>query len=64
MASKWIQKAVSGMKRKGTVGAFTRWAKSHGYKSVTTAAIRAGLRSKNALTRKRANFARNVRRRR
>lgn len=62
MPSKWIQKAVSRMKKKGTVGTFTRWAKSKGYKGVTSAAIRAGLHSRSAITRRRANFARNVRR--
>ena len=60
--SRWLQKASARMKKKGTQGAFTQWCKSRGYKGVTGACIAEGLRSKNPTTRKRANFARNVRR--
>jgi len=52
------------VKRKTTIkikkpGSFTKYCKSKGYKGVTCACIREGLKSKNPLTRKRANFARN-----
>jgi len=40
-------------------GSFTAYCKKKGYKGVTCACIREGLHSKNPLTRKRANFARN-----
>jgi len=61
MAKKWIQQARANMQRKGTVGAFTRWAKRKGYKSVTAKAIQAGLKSRNATIRKRAQFAATMR---
>lgn len=41
-------------------GLFTQWAKEHGHKGVTDAAIREGLASKSAVTRKRAQFALNA----
>ena len=63
MAKKWIQKATARMKKKGTVGAFTRWCKAQGFGGVTNACIAKGLRSKNPKIRRRANFARNVRKR-
>ena len=40
-------------------GTFTRYCIRDGYKGVTKDCIRKGLNSKNPLTRKRANFARN-----
>ena len=40
-------------------GSFTAFCKRKGYKSVSCACIKEGLKSKNPLTRKRANFARN-----
>lgn len=40
-------------------GKFTEWAKEHGHKGVTDAAIQEGLASKSAVTRKRAQFALN-----
>ena len=40
-------------------GSFTKYCKSKGYKGVSCACIKEGLKSKNPLTRKRANFARN-----
>jgi len=39
-------------------GAFTQYCKRLGFKGVTQACIQKGLKSKNPLTRKRANFAR------
>lgn len=41
-------------------GKFTQWAKEHGHKGVTDAAIQEGLASKSAVTRKRAQFALNA----
>ena len=43
------------------VGSFTAWCKKQGYGGVTTACIKAGLNSKSAAIRKKANFARNAR---
>jgi len=40
-------------------GAFTTFCKKKGYKGVSCGCIKEGLKSKNPLTRKRANFARN-----
>jgi hypothetical protein len=54
---KWMQGAAARMKRKGTVGAFTRWCKAQGYGGVTSECIRAGLKSSNPTIRKRAGFA-------
>jgi uncharacterized Fe-S cluster-containing protein len=42
-------------------GSFTAWCKSHGFNGVTNACIQAGLKSKNATIRKRAQFASNAR---
>lgn len=61
---RWIQAASKRMKKKGTVGSFTRWCKRKGYGSVTTACIAAGKRAKSPAIRKKANFAANVKRRR
>lgn len=41
-------------------GKFTKWAKRHGYKGVTDAAIEEGLASKLASVRKQAQFALNA----
>lgn len=41
-------------------GKFTEWAKRHGYKGVTDAAIEEGLASKLASVRKQAQFALNA----
>jgi len=60
----WIQKSVSRMQRKGTVGSFTAWCKRRGYGGVTDSCIAEGLRSKDPAIRKKANWARNVRKRR
>jgi hypothetical protein len=57
---RWIQRATARMKRKGTVGSFTRWCKSQGYGSVTSACIAAGLKSKDPKIRKKAGFAKAV----
>jgi hypothetical protein len=40
-------------------GSFAAYCKKKGFKGVTCACIKQGLKSKNSLTRKRANFARN-----
>lgn len=47
--------------KKENVGKFTEWAKRHGHKGVTDAAIQEGLASRLASVRKQANFARNAR---
>lgn len=52
--------------KKENRGKFTAWAKKKGMakkrgKGVTSKAIQAGLKSKSAAVRKRANFARNAR---
>lgn len=54
---KWIQHAV----KEKNKGKFGRWAKRHGYSSVTEAAIQAGEHSKNPHVRHEAQFAENVR---
>ena len=41
-------------------GKFTAWAKRHGHKGVTDAAIEEGLASKLASVRKQAQFAKNA----
>ena len=57
--SNWIQKAKNKMEKKGTTGAFTSWCTDRGYGGVTISALRkASL--KNITTRKRAQFAKNV----
>ncbi len=64
MTGKFIQKAVSEMKRKGTVGAFTAQAKKAGGVKkgggIKDSFITKELKSKNPTTRKRAQFAKNV----
>jgi len=61
---KWLQKARARMERKGTVGAFTRWCKAHGFGGVTQACINSAIsqarRTGNTTLLKRAVFARNV----
>lgn len=42
-------------------GKFTAWAKRHGHKGVTNAAIKEGLASRLASVRKQAQFAKNAR---
>ena len=42
-------------------GKFTEWAKRHGHKGVTDAAIEEGLVSNSAKTKVRAQFAKNAR---
>lgn len=60
---KWIQSASARMKKKGTVGSFTRWCKQKGFGGVTSECITAGKRAKDPGIRKKANFAANVSRR-
>ena len=54
---KWLKDARKKMERKGTVGAFTQYCGGR----VTEQCIERGLNSNNPLTRKRAQFAKNVR---
>ncbi|RLE44517.1 hypothetical protein DRJ16_02150 [Candidatus Woesearchaeota archaeon] len=61
MAKKWLQKARERMERKGTVGAFTRYCRRLGYKGVTAECIAKALKSPNPTIRKRAAFAKAVR---
>jgi hypothetical protein len=64
MAGKFIKKAVEKMKSKGTVGAFTAQAKKVGGVKkgggVKDSFIVKELKSKNPTTRKRAQFAKNM----
>jgi len=55
-SKKWMRSAVK------RPGAFTRWCKSRGYKGVTAACIREGLRSKNTRVKRMAVLARTFRR--
>ena len=55
---KWIQSAQRKMERKGTVGAFTQYCGG----KVTDACIERALNSNNETLRRRAQFAKNVRR--
>lgn len=63
--NKWIQKAAKKMKAKGTVGSFTKIAKKAGGVSksgkIKSSFIEKELHSKNPAVRKKANFAKNVR---
>lgn len=61
---KWIQSASARMKKKGTVGSFTKWCKSKGFGGATAACIAAGKKSKSGAIRKKAGFAANVAKRR
>lgn len=58
---KWLQKARSSMKKRGTVGSFTAWCKRKGFKGVTNECVAMGKRSSNKVIRRKANFAANVR---
>jgi uncharacterized protein YgiM (DUF1202 family) len=61
--SRFIQKANKQSKKKGTQGSFRRWCKSKGLTKngkVTLKCINKASKSKSALLRKRANFARNI----
>ena len=58
---KWMGRARTSMKKRGTVGAFTRYCRSKGFKGVTAECIRMGLRSSSATIRKRAGFAKAAR---
>lgn len=62
MAEKWMQPAVERMKEKGTEGSFTRWAKSHGYKSPLAAAhhVMSNKGKYSSSVVKKANFAVNA----
>ena len=54
---KWLKDARKKMEQRGTIGAFTQYCGG----SVTNECIERGLNSNNPLTRKRAQFAKNVR---
>lgn len=62
---KWMQKASEEMEKKGTKGSFTKLAKkSGGIKKgggIKESFIEKELKSKNPAIRKKANFAKNVR---
>ena len=62
--SNFIQKANEQSVKKGTVGAFRKWCKSKKLSDtsgkVTMRCITRGLKDKNFLVRKRANYARNI----
>ena len=61
--SRFIQRAFQRAKKKGTVGSFRRWCKSKGLLisgKVSQKCVNLGKRSKNALIRKRAVFAQNI----
>lgn len=60
----WIQRAKNKMEQKGTKGAFTDWCKGKGYNGVTDKCIEEGLESSNATTKARAQFAKNVQKKR
>lgn len=53
----WLSKAGKSFIKKGTVGTFTKYCGG----KVTDACIAKGLASSNSTTRKRAQFAKNVR---
>lgn len=59
--SKWMGKARASMKRRGTVGSFTRWCKSRGHDGVTAKCIQEGLASKSKAIRRKAGFAKAAR---
>ena len=61
MAKKWIQKATKRMKKKGTVGSFSRAAKRAGMSTsaFATKVLKKGSKYSGAM-KKKANFARNV----
>ena len=58
---KWIQAATKSMRARGTAGSFAAWCRRRGYSKVTLACIQKGLKSRSPAIRKKANFARNVR---
>ena len=55
--SKWMGKARARMKKKGSVGSFTRFCRSRGHDGVTAACIKEGLASKSKSIRRKAGFA-------
>lgn len=63
-AKKWIQGAVKKMKEKGTIGSFTKMAKKAGGEKkgggIKGSFIEKELNSKNPTTRKKAQFAKNM----
>jgi len=62
--ARFIQKANKESQRKGTQGSFTRWCRSKGLANrdgkVTKRCIAKALKSKSLLTRRRAQFAKNI----
>lgn len=65
MVNKWIQKASAKMERKGTKGSFTTIAKKRGAVKkgggIKESFIETELHSKNPKIRKKAQFAKNIR---
>jgi hypothetical protein len=61
MAKRWIQSAVKRMKKKGTVGSFSRAAKRAGMSTSAYAnkVLKKGSKASPAM-KKKANFAKNV----
>lgn len=61
MAKKWIQHAAEKMKKKGTEGSFTRWAKEHhmGTKQAADTVMAHKDKYSPSIVKK-ANFAKNV----
>lgn len=62
--SRFIKKVVKRSQRKGTQGSFTRWCKTHHLTNssgkITQRCISKALKSKNLVTRRRAQFAKNI----
>lgn len=58
---KWMQKARTSMKKRGTVGSFTAWCKKRGHSGATLACIAEGLKSRSPAIRKKAQFAKSAR---
>ena len=55
--SRWMNRATSSMKKRGTRGSFTAYCKRLGFSGVTSECIRRGLKSKDPGIRKKAAFA-------
>jgi len=58
---KWLGKARASMKKRGTIGSFTAICVRWGYKGVTDECIQRALKSKSPSVRKKAGFAKSVR---
>jgi len=58
---KWIQESVNKMKKKGTLGSLISYCKSKGFKEVNNSCVNMALKSASAELRKKALWAKNVR---